>query len=54
MKCLFHFGITSMKEDATAHVSGRGDLHGGSRVIALVTLKNVLKPSKGVIKMIKC
>ena len=46
MKCLFYFSITSMKEDTSAHLSGRGELHGGARVINLVTLKNVLKVSK--------
>ena len=33
MKCLFHFGITSMKEDTSTQLSGRGELHGRSRVI---------------------
>ena len=28
MKCLFFFGITTMKEDTSAHLSGRGELHG--------------------------
>ena len=27
MKCLFYFGITSMKEDSSAHLSGRSELH---------------------------
>ena len=54
MKCLFYFGITSLKEDTFGHLSGRGKLHGGARVVTLVTLKNVLKTSKRVIKMIKC
>ena len=54
MECLFHFGFTSMKEDTSAHLSDRGELHGGSRVITLVTLKNVQKTSKRVIKIIKC
>ena len=48
MKCLLYFGITSMKEDTSAHLSGRGELHGGARVITLVTFKNVLKASKEV------
>ena len=39
MKCLFYFGITSMKEDTSAQLSGRGDIHGGPRVITLVTLR---------------
>ena len=46
MKCLFYFGITSMKEDTSAHLSGMGELRGGARVVTLVTLKNVLKASK--------
>ena len=29
MKCLFHFGISSMKEDTSAQLSGRGELQGG-------------------------
>ena len=29
MKCLFLFGITSMKEDTSAQLSGRDELHGG-------------------------
>ena len=29
MKCLFYFGIFSMKEDTSAQLSGRGELHGG-------------------------
>ena len=28
-KCLLYVGITSMKEDTSAHLSGRGELHGG-------------------------
>ena len=29
MKFLLYFGITSMKEDTSAQLSGRGELHGG-------------------------
>ena len=29
MKCLFYFGITSMKEDTSAHLSGGGKLDEG-------------------------
>ena len=29
MKCLLYFGITSMKESTSAHLSGRGEPHGG-------------------------
>ena len=39
MKCLLYFGITSMKEDTSAQLSGRGELHGEARVITLVTLR---------------
>ena len=46
MKCLLYFGITSMKEDTSAHLGGSGAVHGGPRVIALVTLKRVPKAWK--------
>ena len=36
MKCLFYFGITFVKEDTSAQLTGRGQLHGGARVITLV------------------
>ena len=39
MKCLVYFGISSMKEGTSAQLSGRGELHGGARVTALVTLR---------------
>ena len=42
MKCLFHFRITSMTEDTSAHLSGRGELDEEARVVTLVTLKSVL------------
>ena len=29
MKCLFNFGMTSMKEDTSAQLSGRGEVNGG-------------------------
>ena len=29
MKCLFYFGITSMKVDTSDQLSGMGELHGG-------------------------
>ena len=48
MKCLLYFGITSMKEDTSAQLSGWGELHGGARVITLVTLtKCTLSFKKG-------
>ena len=46
MKCLFYFGISSMKEGTSAQLSGRGELHGGARVTTLVTLKKCTKASK--------
>ena len=46
MKCLVYFGITSMQEDTSAHLSGRVRLHGAARVVTLVTLKTVVKASK--------
>ena len=39
MKCLFFFGISSMKEGTSAQLSDRGELHGGARVTTLVTLR---------------
>ena len=42
MKCLLSFGITSMMEDTSAQLSGRGDLRGGARVITLVTLRKCI------------
>ena len=53
MKCLFHFGIPSMKEDTSAQLSGRGEPHGGARVITLVTLRKYTKSFKRVIKILK-
>ena len=53
MKCLFYFGITSMKEGTSAQLSGRGELHGGARVITLVTLRTCTLSCKRVIKILK-
>ena len=53
MKCLLYFGITSMKEDTSTQLSGRGPLHGGAWVITLVTLRKCTLNFKRVIKMIK-
>ena len=53
MKCLFYFGISSMKEDTSAHLSGIGELHGGARVITLVTLRKFTKSFKRVIIILK-
>ena len=53
MKCLYLIGITSMKEYTSAQLSGRGELHGGAKVITLVTLRKCTLNFKRVIKMIK-
>ena len=53
MKCLLYFGITSMKEDTSAQLSGRGELHGGARVITLVTLRKCTLNYKRKTKMIR-
>ena len=53
MKCLLSFGITSMKEDTSTQLSGRGELHGGARVITLVTLRKCTLNSKREIKVFK-
>ena len=44
MKCLLYAGITSMKEDTSAHLSGRGEPHEAARVITLATLKQADNP----------
>ena len=54
MKCLHIFGITSMKKDTSGHLSGKGDFQGRARVTTLITLKNIFKASKRMIKMIEC
>ena len=43
MKCLLYFGITSMRDDTSAPLSGRSELHGGARVLTLVAEKVYLK-----------
>ena len=53
MKCPFYFGISSMKEETSAQLSGRGELHGGARLITLVTLTTCTKSFKRVIKILK-
>ena len=53
MKCLFYFCISSMKEDTSAQLSGRGELHGGARVVTLVTLRKCTESIKRVIKILK-
>ena len=53
MKCLFYFGISSMKEGTSAQGSGRGKLHGGARVITLVPLRKCTLSFKRVIKVPK-
>ena len=42
-----------MKVGTSARLSGRGELHGGARVITLVTLRKCTSSFKRVIKMIK-
>ena len=46
MKCLFSFGISSMKEDTSAQLSAKDELHGGARVVTLVTLRKCTKSFK--------
>ena len=53
MNCLLYFGIASMKEDTSAQLSGRGDLHGAARVITLVTLRKCTLNYKRKTKMIR-
>ena len=53
MKCLLYFGITSMKEDTSAQLSVGGELHGGARVITLVTLTKCTSNFRRKTKMIK-
>ena len=53
MKCELYFGITFMKEDTSPQLSGRGDLHGGARVITLVTLRKCTLSFKKEIKILK-
>ena len=48
MKCLFYFGISSMKEDTSAQLSGTGELHG-----VLGALRKCTKSFKRVIKILK-
>ena len=52
MKCLFYFGISSMKEDTSAQLRGTGELHGGLG-ITLVTLRKCTKSFKRVTKVLK-
>ena len=53
MKCLFYFGISSMKEGTSAQLSGKGELHGGARVTTLVTLSKCTLSFKREIKILK-
>ena len=45
-ECLLYFGITSMRDDTSAPLSGRGELLGGARVLTLVAEKVYLKLHK--------
>ena len=47
MKCLLYFGITSMRDDTSAPLNGRGELHGGARVLTLVAEKVYLELHEG-------
>ena len=53
MKCPVYFGITSLNEHTSAQLSGRGVLHGGARVITLVTLRKCTSNFKRKTKMIE-
>ena len=46
MECLLYFGITSMRDDTSAPLSGRGELHEGARVLTLAAEKVFLKLHK--------
>ena len=46
MECLLSFGIASMRDDISTPLSGRGELHGGARVLTLVAEKVYLKLHK--------
>ena len=50
MKYLLYFSITSMKEDTSAHLSGRGEPHGGASVITRVTLSKYTSSFKAARK----
>ena len=53
MKCLLFFGVTPMKEDTSAQLSGRGELHGAARLKTVVTLRKCTLSFKREIKMLK-
>ena len=53
MKCLFYFGMSSMKEGTSAQLSGRVELHGGATVTTLVSLKKCTLGYKREIKTLK-
>ena len=53
MKCLIYFGMSSMKEGTSAQLSGRGELHGVTRVTTLVTLRKCTLGHKREIKTLK-
>ena len=52
MKCLFYFGISSMKEGTSAQLSGKVNFM-GSRVTTLVTLRKCTLGNKREIKTLK-
>ena len=53
MKCLFYFGISSMKEGTSAQLSGRGEHHVGARVTTLITLRKCTLSLKREMKILK-
>ena len=53
MKGLLYFGTTSMKEDTSAQLSGRGELPGGARIITLVSFRKCTSNFKRKSQMIK-
>ena len=53
MKCLFYFGISSMKEGTSAQLKGRGKFHGGARVTTLVTFRKCTLGFKREIEILK-
>ena len=46
MECLLYFGIIFMRDVTPAPLSGRGELHGGARVLTLAAEKVYLKLHK--------
>ena len=53
MKHLLYFCITSMKEDTSAQLSGRAELHGGARVITVGAWRKCTLSFKREIKRLR-